>query len=154
VEVNKTAHTQDQIVGVASLTYGGTLQVTNLAGALAAGNAFKLFDAQNYSGAFASISPATPGPNLLWDTSTLTTDGTLRIVTAVNTSPTSIVLTMNGNILNLSWPLDHTGWRLQVQTNGLDFGNWYAWPGSMNTNSVYVPIDQLNPSVFFRLIYP
>jgi autotransporter-associated beta strand protein len=154
LEVDKAAHTLDQIIGVANLTYGGTLQIANLAGTLAAGDAFKLFDAQNYSGTFASLSPATPGLNLLWDTSTLATDGTLRIVPAVNTSPTSIVITVNGNILNLSWPSDHTGWRLQVQTNGLDLGNWQPWPGSMNTNSVFVPIDPLNPSVFFRLIYP
>lgn len=75
----------------------------------------------------------------------------------VSTVPTNVVASVSGGNLNLSWPTDHTGWRLQVQTNSLGGGlgtNWYDWPGSTNVNSVSIPIAPGNPSVFFRMVYP
>jgi hypothetical protein len=68
------------------VTYGGSLRVTNLSGAFAAGQGFKLFSASAYSGSFAGISPSAPGPGLLWNTNTLTIDGTLRVVAIPPTS--------------------------------------------------------------------
>jgi hypothetical protein len=35
----------------------------------------------------------------------------------VATTPTTITAQLIANALKLSWPSDHTGWRLQVQTN-------------------------------------
>ena len=67
------------VLHAAVINYGGALSLSNLAGSLASGDSFKLFDAGSYNGSFASIVPATPGPGLTWDTTTLTTDGTLRI---------------------------------------------------------------------------
>ena len=67
MKLNKQAGTNDQIVGVSTLVYGGTLAVTNLAGTLAAGDSFPLFSATTYQGAFSSISPAIPGSGLAWD---------------------------------------------------------------------------------------
>jgi len=71
------------ITGLTSATFGGTLAVTNLTGTLTTSDSFPLFSAGSYSGAFASIIPATPGAGLAWNTSTLTTDGTLRIAVYV-----------------------------------------------------------------------
>ena len=51
-----------------TLTYGGTLTLTNISAPLAAGNSFTLFSAAGYSGSFATISPATPGAGLAWNT--------------------------------------------------------------------------------------
>lgn len=69
----------DSVAGFSALTYGGTLQL-NLGGEpLADGDALVLFSFSSATGAFTSIVPATPGPGLAWDTSTLTTDGTLRV---------------------------------------------------------------------------
>src|SRR5207302_10634232 len=65
-----------------SITYGGTLNLQNLGGTLASGMTFKLFNASTYSGAFASITPSTPGSGLAWDTNYLTTSGTIGIVPA------------------------------------------------------------------------
>jgi hypothetical protein len=81
--VNKSAATNDVVRGMNTITYGGTLTVTNLGGTLVAGDSFKLFNAGSCSGAFASLSPATPGPGLVWNTNTLAIDGTLRIAAAV-----------------------------------------------------------------------
>lgn len=75
----------------------------------------------------------------------------------INTTPTNIVAVVSGGKLNLSWPADHIGWRLQVQTNSLSVGistNWSTYPGSAETNAVSVPISPANPSVFFRMVYP
>jgi len=82
IELNKSAAANDAVRGLSNITYGGTLMVTNLGGSLAAGDSFKLFNAGSYSGSFASLSPALPGPGLVWNTNTLATDGTLRIAAA------------------------------------------------------------------------
>lgn len=68
---------------------------------------------------------------------------------------------VNGSIVEISWPEDRRGWRLEVQTNSLDVGlftNWFPWrfpwPDSAATTSVTLPILPGNPAVFFRLVYP
>jgi outer membrane autotransporter protein len=75
MEINATASTRDQVVGVTTLSYGGTLAVVNLGGVLTVNDSFKLFTAETYTGAFAAITPATPAPGLAWEVSTLATDG-------------------------------------------------------------------------------
>jgi len=79
LKLNASASTNDSITGLATVTYGGTLTVTNLSGTLAAGNSFQLFKAAAYSGFFtASNLPPLPA-GLLWNTASLT-NGTLTIV--------------------------------------------------------------------------
>jgi autotransporter-associated beta strand protein len=82
MDINKTTGTNDAIVGLTAVTYGGTLAMNNLSGTLTTNDAFKLFSAGTYGGAFASITPATPGVGLTWNTNTLTTDGVLRVALA------------------------------------------------------------------------
>ena len=82
----------------------------------------------------------------------------LVVTATVNTTPTNIVSTVSGNTLTLAWPMDHTGWKLQVQTNTLTTGlgtNWFDWPytDSTATNSVSVTLDPNAPTVFFRMVY-
>jgi autotransporter-associated beta strand protein len=82
--------------------------------------------------------------------------GSLR-VQSVATNPTNITAVVSGNQYTLSWPISHTGWRLQAQTNSLNVGlnsNWATVGGSTTTNQVSVPIDPAHGSVFFRLVYP
>ena len=146
----------DQLVCGGTLTYGGTLQVTNLAGTLTTNHTFKLFTAAGYSGAFANVTPA-PAAGLAWNTDTLLVDGTLRIAaTALN--PTNITaVVIGGNTLQLSWPVDHKGWSLQAQTNSAGAGlstNWFHVPNSSAVNQMTIPIDRADGSVFFRLVYP
>ena len=82
MDVNKTAGaiSSDAVQGFPTISYGGTLQLTLSGEPLAAGDEIHLFTFASASDAFASIVPATPGAGLAWDTSTLTTDGTLRVV--------------------------------------------------------------------------
>jgi autotransporter-associated beta strand protein len=81
MEINKTAATNDSIVGLQTVSYGGTLVISNLAGTLAEGDAFKLFDSVpgTYFGAYDSVELPALGPDLYWDTSGLLVDGTIRV---------------------------------------------------------------------------
>ncbi len=97
VNVNASAGTCDEIVGLTSVSYGGALVVNNQAGFFTAGNAFKLFNAAQYTGAFAGISPSAPGYGLGWDASTLTADGTLRVKSIVIVQTTNIMESRSGN---------------------------------------------------------
>ena len=76
----------------------------------------------------------------------------------VSTLATNLAYSINGGTsFVFNWPADHTGWRLQVQTNSLANGlrtNWAAVPASSATNQVTVKIVATNPVVIFRLIYP
>ena len=66
------------------------------------------------------------------------------------------MLATNGQ-LQLNWPADHLGWRLQLQTNSTGLGlstNWFPYSGSVSTNQILLPISTTNGSVFFRLTYP
>jgi hypothetical protein len=67
--------------------------------------------------------------------------------------PTNITIQASSNSLELSWPPDHTGWRLQVQTNSV-ISNWSDWPGATTTNRVKILIVPANRAVFFRNVYP
>src|SRR5262249_49950553 len=81
MELNKSGAvlTNDAIVGLDTILYGGTLQLVPTGNALGMGDSFKLFDALNYLGSFNNGSPATPGPGLAWDTAGLSIDGTLAV---------------------------------------------------------------------------
>jgi len=78
-EIDKSATPTCDRVNAATITFGGTLVVKHFGPAIALGDSWKLFNATSYSGSFAAIVPPTPGPGLAWDTSTLATDGTLRV---------------------------------------------------------------------------
>ena len=155
MDVNKTARTNDQVVGVTTLNYGGMLVINNQGGAFAAGDAFKLFDAKNYSGAFGRIVPMTPGTNLAWDASTMAVDGTLRVVSTISTN---IQAFASPDQLTVMWPASILGWLLQTQTNfnaqvGLT-SNWVTVAGSSATNQITFNINPAVSSAFFRLASP
>ena len=79
---------------------------------------------------------------------------------SVNPAPAGLAAMVNGTNLNLSWPMDHIGWRLLMQTNHLAAGvsantnDWCAVPGSSANNSIALPIDPTRPGSYYRLAYP
>jgi autotransporter-associated beta strand protein len=156
VRVSKgVAVANDTVAGLASVAIGGTLVVTNVGNALSSGDAIQLFSASSYSGSFNNIIPTTPGANLVWDASTLNTDGKLRVLSGAPSSPTNIVISVAGNQLTLSWPSNYTGWTLQGQTNPPSVGlttNWHDVPGSAATNRLTFQMGATNGSAFFRMI--
>ncbi len=71
--------------------------------------------------------------------------------------PTNLVMNVSGGQFQLSWPQDHLGWRLLMQTNSMGNGlgtNWLTVPNSTNVNSMSMPIDPATGAAFFRIIYP
>jgi hypothetical protein len=76
---------------------------------------------------------------------------------SVSRTPTNLVYQVSGNELLLSWPIDHLGWQLQIQTNrfGSSLGsNWVTVPNSTNVYSTNIVINPADGSVFLRLFYP
>ena len=67
-------------------------------------------------------------------------------------TPTNIVVQPGAGQLQLSWPQDHLGWLLQIQTNSLG-ANWTTVPGSTNSDQLVIPINPANGAVFLRLMY-
>jgi len=72
-------------------------------------------------------------------------------------NPTQLMFIAVGGQIQLSWPMDHLGWQLEMLTNSLNAGlgnNWVAVPGSTETNQLTLPVIVGNGSVFFRLVHP
>ena len=81
----------------------------------------------------------------------------VRIAPAPSLVPPQLGWQLAGGQLQLSWPLDHYGWHLEMQTNttGLGLGtNWSVVPGSQAANLSAMPMNPGDGSVFFRLVYP
>ena len=71
--------------------------------------------------------------------------------------PTNLLAQLGTRQIQLSWPQDHLGWRLQIQTNSLSQGlrtNWANVPNSTNVNSTNLLINPTSGAVFLRLVYP
>jgi autotransporter-associated beta strand protein len=149
LELNRTnAPTSDKLTSTAgTITGNGTLTVTNLGPALQVGNTFQLFS-QAVSG-FATVNLSA---GYLW-ANNLASNGTIQVTTVVSTNPTNLTLQATSNSLTLSWPFNHTSWRLQAATN-LFGSSWVDVAGSTATNSMLIPVYPTNASLFFRLVYP
>jgi hypothetical protein len=86
-----------------------------------------------------------------------TNSAQISVTTQPSATPTSIATALSGNTLTLSWPSDHLGWHLQVQTNapGVGLGtNWVTMPGSDLMTGTNITINPTNGAVFYRLVYP
>ncbi|MGH7941353.1 MAG: hypothetical protein ACREFR_09805, partial [Limisphaerales bacterium] len=149
----------DQLAGPTSLTLGGTVVITNYGGQpFVGGDSLALFNATTITtNSGFNIVPPIPGPGLVWDISSIPVNGTLNVLSTVNRNPTSIAFSLSGNQLTLSWPSDHTGWELEMQTNSLSVGintNWVPDAASTSGDSITIPINLTNGTVFYRLVYP
>jgi autotransporter-associated beta strand protein len=154
MDIDAAAHTNDLLTCTGGITFGGTLNVSVITGAPAAGDKFKLFKAGSYAGNFAATNLPALGTGLGWTWDA--TAGTLAVVQTVNLAPTNIVCSVSGDQLTLSWPADHVGWRLQVQTNSIETGlsgNWADVPGSSAVSSMSFPVVPTNGAVFYRMVH-
>jgi len=90
LQLNKAINTNDAILGLTGVSYGGTLVVTNIGGVLAAGDTFTLFQSANFSGSFNSLVLPTLGSQLVWS-NRLAIDGSLQVLNSV-ASPSLVTL--------------------------------------------------------------
>jgi hypothetical protein len=116
------------VQGLTNMVYGGTLQLTNLAGPHPFPfGSYTLFYASNYSGAFNNLVPSTPGPGGRWDTSELTVDGTLRVLSA-NVPPPNIhrAVMIGGSLVLTPFPgVPYDPCYLLTSTNlAVPLANW------------------------------
>ena len=113
MELNKSLLTNDVVQVAGTLTYGGTLMLTNLSGTLTNGDSFKLFNAGVYSGAFTNIVPAIPGVNLAWNTNNLNS-GILSIVASPTAPPKFGSMAANGSNFIFNGTNGVPGWPYYV----------------------------------------
>ena len=163
LRVDKTGGTtsQDQVLVNGGVNYGGVLTINNItsdATALVVGDSFPVFNASGSKlGNFASI-VGSPGSGLAYNFDPAS--GIVSVVTGVASNPTNITFSVTPGApgtLHLSWPADHLGWILQVQTNSLSQGistNWVDVPASATITSTNVSINPAIPTEFYRLRLP
>lgn len=87
VKANPLFNLSDQVVVTGKITIAGKLSINNATtSTFAVGDEFRIFDAINIEGTFASITPETPGVGMLWDLSELNTAGIIKVIgkTSVN----------------------------------------------------------------------
>ncbi|HKW27987.1 MAG TPA: autotransporter-associated beta strand repeat-containing protein [Verrucomicrobiae bacterium] len=114
-----------------TLTYGGTLTLTNISSPLVAGNSFTLFGAASYSGSFATITPATPGAGLAWNTNNLTVNGTISVVSTAAPVPHFTKIGLSGTILTIQG------------TNGTSNGQYVL----LQSTNLALPLNQWSPAL-------
>jgi hypothetical protein len=71
------------------------------------------------------------------------------------TVPTSMITSLAGNSLLMSWPTNYLGCRLESNSVSLTaVSSWFTVSGSVATNQMTLPINSTSSNVFFRLVYP
>jgi hypothetical protein len=157
MELNAGAGTCDTIVGMTNVTYGGVLELTNLAGALTNGSWFRLFSASSYSGAFRALAPASPGTGLKWNTNELNVDGVLRVVAIQSPLPSIAGLQLLGSTLRIqaSGGIPYDPCYLLSTTNLAASAGWEALATNHFDafgNAVFgLPVSVDEPSRFFQV---
>jgi uncharacterized repeat protein (TIGR02543 family) len=143
---NGAVLTNDLVTGLTTVTYGGTLVVTNIGSSdLQVGDTFQLFAASTRSGSFTTIEY----PSGYTFTDNLATSGSITVLT-VPAPPTLNYTNLGSGVLEFSWT---GGFKLQQQTNSLSVGlntNWVDHPDL--SNPVQVTNNPAIPTTFFRLI--
>jgi hypothetical protein len=159
ISLNRTNAVNSGEIAAASFALdpiNASLTVSNAGPAIQGGDVFHLF---NQAVNFANVTlPADTLVATLFNR--LAIDGTLVAISLTKTNATNINFSYSNtkHVLNLAWPADHTGWRLQSETNfpgtGVTPTNWVTVAGSTNVNSLSFTNVATNGSVFFRMVYP
>jgi autotransporter-associated beta strand protein len=153
MELNRTNTPNADLISAATLALGGTLTVTNIGGALQAGDSFQLFSG-TITGAFAASNlPALSSTNLFWDTSQLDSQGILAVALKAADSPTIFPLLWNGTNLTLQ-SSSQSGFNYVLQaTPSLAPATWtniYTNAGTGGTLNFTIPIET-SAQQFFRI---
>jgi autotransporter-associated beta strand protein len=153
IELDPANGTNDVLKsGVSTITYGGTLSLTNLS-TLTNGASFKIFSATSFLGSFATITPATPGVGQAWDISALNTTGTIKVKSTISPKFGSFAVT-GGNVVfsgsngtpfnqyivltSTNLALVGTNWT-RIATNTFDLSGNFAITNSLATPPVPGP---------------
>jgi hypothetical protein len=108
----------------------------------------------NFTATTATHTLSFVGTDLVGGDNTVFLDN-VRLAPSPSQAPVQLGLQLTnlpaGNQIQFSWPADHTGWRLQMQTNILGTN----WADVLNANYLNVlRLPMTSASAFFRLVYP
>jgi len=141
--------TNDNVKGVSTLVFGGPLQVVSTGDQITVGDSFKLFSATTYKGFITSLTPATPGTNLLWNTNNLAVNGTLT-VSLGNAKPQVGNISVAGTNLSLSGGGGAAGYGFSILGSTSLMTPVTNWPvigtGTCDSNGNFTATKGLNPS--------
>jgi Concanavalin A-like lectin/glucanases superfamily len=148
----------DQVQAGTSITYGGTLNLVNISGSpLANGNSFQIFNAPSYIAGSYTITPATPGAGLAWDTSQLNTFGTIGVTTAASQPVISSTKISGGNLIfsGTGGTANGNYWVLTATNLATPIGSWptqatynYDATGAFSVTNA---INSGTPERFYRI---
>ncbi len=153
MELNPVVPTNDLARTFGNIAYGGVLTVTNLGGAVAAGDSFRLFEGGSYSGAFAGLNLPPLPAGLAWDTRGLTNNGSILVAalpvlaSIAMTGPDDFRLTATGMPGEL--------YNILASTNvALPMAQWWVLGSAMADSSGTISFTDstaTNGSRFYRL---
>jgi fibronectin-binding autotransporter adhesin len=149
LELDATVPASSAVVGMSSITYGGSLNVNLINGTPAAGQTYQLFGAKSYSGGFElGISLPSLNSGLVWNTNNLYVNGTISVVPQtgmINTpvlSGTNLILTGSSGIpygtfsvlasTNLALPF--SAWTVLSSGNSYDGNGNFDITNAVNPN--------------------
>ena len=151
LRISKASSASALLQATGSITFGGTLTVTNLGGTLAAGDGFKVFDASSFQGTFASVELPTLSTSLQWDVSRLALDGTLRVTPK---APEFYPVVVNsGKLLIQIDTLTGLTYELQSSEKLGPDAQWTVistTPGANSPLSALLPMDPAKASLYYR----
>jgi autotransporter-associated beta strand protein len=145
LNVSHDAQANNAVSVAGTFTFGGTLIVSNADDPLSGGDAFALFSASAFAGNFSSVTLPMLASGLYWDTSTLKTDGTIRVgieippvIENVSFANGKLVLNGGGGVTNGTYyVLTATNLTLPMAYWTRLFTNQFGPDGSFNfTNSI------------------
>jgi autotransporter-associated beta strand protein len=126
MKLNAATLTNDSVAGIANLTIGGTLTVTNLVGTFASGDTFALFAAAGYSGAFAGVTLPPLPAGLFWNTNSLAS-GVISVTGTVVAQPkiTGVAVSGSGLVLTGTGGPASAGYSVVTSSNvSMTLTNW------------------------------
>ncbi|HEX5221936.1 MAG TPA: hypothetical protein VFZ59_20405 [Verrucomicrobiae bacterium] len=160
--VNRFNQTGTNLTCLGNLSFGGHLIVNNFSAALVAGDTFKLFSFTGDPGSFASLTLPALDPGLAWNTSNLSVDGTISVVSTSSPQPqlanpqllnaTNFVFSINQGATNGQFRvLTHTNADEPVANWVVRSTNTYDSNGSLTVTNA---VDPTEPRRFFRVVQP
>ena len=161
MDLDATIPAGSAVVGLTSVTYGGTLNVTPINGTPAAGQTYQLFQAASYHGSFEGglNLPSLPRRPLARNTNNLSVNGSITVVALdgifnppVYTGTNVVLSGTGGNPFGSFSLLSSTNLQIPFQDwTVVSTGNAFDQNGDFNITN---PVDPTVPQQFFLLSQP
>ncbi len=154
MQLNTTNVQNADLLAANSMTFGGTLTVTNIGPALQGGDTFQLFSG-TIGSTFAVINLPPLSAPLSWDTSLFQSQGIIKVASSVAPTPVITVPAVSGTNFTLQVAASQSGFNYVLQaTPALAPTAWASIQtnaGTGGTLNFTIPIAPGSPQRFFRI---